>query len=232
MSIQMNAQVPGYLGKRWFFEAELGVNFSSLISGGNQDANDGLFRILQPLPRVSANWVIGRHNFLSMQADYRFLLEDAEILESFPGQPALRYLIETKTIQLGYYRIRNHGTPALAPIGSFIGYKLIYGQTMARPVRNLTLGERFTGVERAAYKLVEGYLQEEFLAVAVSVGKRRIINDKHTVSINLDLGLRSLVFSEPLLLSARRSETATFYDGTEAYNGVFAHLTIGYGWLK
>lgn len=228
----LEAQVPGYLGKRWFFEAELGVNFSSLISGKDNNASSP-FRLAQPFPRVSVNWVSGRHNFLSLQADYRFLFKDAETLVSFPGQPSLRYLIETKTIHLAYYKInRDAGSRTLAPIGRFFGYKLIYGQTFARPVRNLTSGERFTGVERAAYKLVEGFIQEEFMAVAVSMGGRRVLDDKHTISINFDLGLQSLVFSEPLLLSTRRSETATFPTGTKPYNRIFAHLTVGYGWLK
>ncbi len=220
-------QLPGYMGKKVFIEGQLGVTsgvFGSIYSVDKTSRN-----LVTPIGRISANIVYARHRYFSLEADYYQFTDALGPLETFPGQPSLKYRANIFSYTVGFYNTKKKSGRTLAPLGRFHGSKFIFTRSYANPIKYADTEEKFDGVERAAFNVKHRTPDLSFIGFALSFGNRAILNDKFTFNYSMDLGF-SLPIS-PRVVVVDERVLAYSESNIKRYNSVFVKLSIGMGIL-
>lgn len=220
------AQAPGYLGQRIFVDVNIGPEYG--ITSEQTSTGTRTRSVLKPSIHLAINYVTSRYRYMAIEADYQQLISTRDELLEFPGQPSLKFRVETYAVGFGFYRTykrRRANIRTLAPIGFFYGYKFSYGKSRANPVRFADSNERFEGAERAAYNLLFDQSESNLIGAAFSAGYRTVVKDKLTLGYSFDIGYRFLLDN-----TFRRTQPFNIEDLRRS-NPLYVNLTIGVGIL-
>ncbi|MEL6658882.1 MAG: hypothetical protein AAFY48_12840 [Bacteroidota bacterium] len=202
-TVHAQQHVPGFLGKRFFVEAQLAptVYYQHLLSS-SVVSDEPPRSPVSIVPKISLNYITARSYYVALELEQSQLTHEVTNVNNLAGVEQVDLRVTLRRAGLGFYRTtrRRKGVSTLAPIGRYVGTRIFYGQLSGKPTTFVTDGS--VTEQDAMDRYDSGYENPEvgFVGFAIALGNRTMLNDQIALSLGLDFGynlfLSSQVYSD------------------------------------